>query len=363
MQVLLVFGGRSVEHEVSIRSAASIYEVLRTTNHKVFCAGIDYDGQWYSQNMVNFFKEIHEHHVPMIGPKEGEPIWMNRVNGKTSLFRKNNSVVFTPDVVFPITHGTYGEDGSLQGLFQQMDIPFVGCDVCASACAMDKDLTKRLLRDAGIAVTPWQTIPLRHRDEYTYTQMQEKLGEKLFIKPASVGSSVGASLAINKEEYEHGLDLAFRFDDKVLIEECIVGREIEFAVLGGNSDINVSVAGEICPDTEFYGYEDKYILNSTKLIIPPEVSLGVLNEGRGLAVKAYEALGCEGLSRVDFFLKNESIWLVNEINTLPGFTSISMYPKLWEATGKTTVTLLEELMQHAINRHNSQKRWQIRRGG
>lgn len=362
MQVLLVFGGRSVEHEVSIQSAANVYQMLYESGHTVLCVGIDYEGQWYVQDSKSFFAQIDGHIVPQIGPKYGEAVWLQREHGVVHLIRKDNHVIFSPEIIFPITHGTYGEDGSLQGFFQQLDIPFVGCDVCASACAMDKDLTKRLFRDAGITVTPWYTVHFKDRKDYPYSRMARELGTKLFIKPTRSGSSVGAGLATDEEEYEKALNLAFRLDNKVLVEKCIIGREIEFAVLG-TENIQVSIPGEIRPDTAFYGYKEKYILNTTQLMIPTEIDPAVMEEGRRLAAQAYLTLGCEGLARVDFFLKDDQTWLVNELNTLPGFTSISMYPKLWQSAGKTPQQLIDELLRQGMQRHARQKQQQIRRGG
>lgn len=354
MQILLVFGGRSVEHEVSIRSAACIYQGLCANNNNVvMCAGIDRSGQWYTQDGHKFFSRINGHHVPEISFRTGEKVWLCRKNNQVILVRENNNIVFTPDIVFPITHGTYGEDGSLQGLFQQLSIPFVGCDVCASACAMDKDITKRLLRDAGIAVAPWQTIHAREKHEVVYAQLAQKFGSKLFVKPARIGSSIGATLVSNEGEFKKAVDFAFRFDNKILVEQCIVGREIEFAVLG-NEDVCVSPPGEISSDTDFYTYEDKYISDKATLKVATRMEPPVQMEGQQLAHRAYQALGCEGLARVDFFLVNDKEWMVNEINTLPGFTSISMYPKLWEVGGKSLDVLLEELIILSLERYKCQ---------
>ncbi len=359
MQILLVFGGRSVEHEVSIRSAACIYQGLcANKDNVVMCAGIDRSGQWYTQDGHEFFGQINGHHVPEISSRTGEKVWLGRKNNQVILVRENHNIVFTPDIIFPITHGTYGEDGSLQGLFQQLGIPFVGCDVCASACAMDKDITKRLLRDAGIAVAPWKTIHVSEKHEVNYADLTQQFGSKLFVKPSRIGSSIGATLVSDEGELKKAVDFAFRFDNKILVEQCIIGREIEFAVFG-NEDVRVSPPGEISPDTAFYTYEDKYISDKATLKVPTKMEKPVQEEGQQLARRAYQALGCEGLARVDFFLVNDKKWIVNEINTLPGFTSISMYPKLWEAAGKPLGVLLEELIILAMERYKCQSGYTV----
>ncbi len=361
MQILLVFGGRSVEHEVSIRSAATIYKGLcMNPNNVVLCVGIDKSGQWFTQDGPDFFSQIDGHHVPQISGHSGERVWLGRKDNEVLLIRESHNVVFTPDIIFPITHGTYGEDGSLQGMFQQLSIPFVGCDVCASACAMDKDITKKLLRDAGISVTPWQTIHAQEKHQFTYEQLAEQFGSKLFVKPSRIGSSVGATLVCDEDGFKKALDLAFRFDNKVLVERCVVGREMEFAVLG-NENIQVTRPGEISPETGFYSYEDKYISDKDNTKVATNIEKNVVEEGKQLARKAYQAIGCEGLARVDFFLEDNKNWLVNEINTLPGFTSISMYPKLWEAEGKPLNILLEELIQLGIQRYKTQSRYALTR--
>ena len=354
MNVLLVFGGRSVEHEVSIRSAAFIYEGLIANNYEVTCAGICPDGLWYKESGKSFFAQIKGHQTPVIGKtKESVPIRLVKDGQFVELMGLDGHVFTRPDIVFPITHGTYGEDGSLQGFLKHLGIAFVGCDICASACTMDKDMTKKILRDSGINVALSQTVYQHEREKYTYEFLVQKLGNKLFIKPASQGSSVGTMLVTSREDYKKGLDLVFQFDNKALVEECIVGREIEFSILG-NEDPEVSVPGEILLNEEFYSYEGKYINGSNGLIIPAKISDELIKEGQAIAVTAYSTLGCEGLSRVDFFLRNDKEWIINEINTLPGFTSISMYPKLWDSSGKGSAQLIKELILLGLARYKKQ---------
>jgi D-alanine-D-alanine ligase len=260
------------------------------------------------------------------------------------------------DVFFPIMHGTFGEDGSLQGFLRLFNAPFVGAGVLGSAVGMDKDLMKRLLRDAGLPLPKFLVMRPNQAKNADYSAVVRELGLPLFVKPCNLGSSVGISKVKKIEELPSALEEAFRYDTKAILEEGIIGREIECAVLG-NDRPDASVCGEIIPRHEFYSYEAKYIdENGAALKIPADLPEGTSERIRSLAVKVFTTLECSGMGRVDFFLKKDGSVLVNEINTLPGFTRISMYPKLWEASGVPYAVLLERLIDLAMERHGEESR-------
>jgi D-alanine-D-alanine ligase len=254
------------------------------------------------------------------------------------------------DVVFPVLHGPYGEDGTIQGMCKMLTIPFVGPDVLGSAVGMDKDVTKRLLRDGGIPTARFGVV--RRNDDVSFGTIAHDLGVPFFLKPANLGSSIGVAKVTSEEGFKEALHSAFAFDNKVLIEESIQGREIECAVLGNEKPV-ASVAGEIVPKGhDFYDYEAKYLdENGAELIIPADLPKTTLKQIQSLAIKTFQTLCCEGMARVDFFLTKNNEIFVNEINTIPGFTNISMYPKLWEASGVSYPELIDRLITLAIERH------------
>jgi D-alanine-D-alanine ligase len=273
---------------------------------------------------------------------------------------KNEEVIL--DIVFPVLHGTFGEDGTLQGLLELAMVPYVGADVIGSAVGMDKDVAKRLLKDAGISVVPSITVSKgqwRNNAQDIIQNAQDKLGPPLFVKPVCAGSSVGIKKVKEKESFAEAMNFAFQFDTRVMIEKAIDCREIECAVLG-NDNPAASILGEIIPHHEFYSYEAKYIdPNGAALKIPAQIDVSIAGAIRKTATKGYIALGCSSMARVDFFLdKKTNEFYLNEINTIPGFTSISMYPKLWEATGLKYSDLLDKLIQLALERH--QKKMEIK---
>ena len=258
------------------------------------------------------------------------------------------------DVIFPVLHGPYGEDGTIQGLAKLADIPCVGAGVLGSAVGMDKDVMKRLLRDAGIPIAPFLVARAGRRDNPGFARVVEELGSTLYVKPANLGSSVGISRVRNAAEYEQALEEAFAYDRKVIIEREVVGREIECSVLGNDEPI-ASVPGEIVPSDGFYSYRAKYIdENGARLLIPADLTGFQERTVRETAVAAFVALCCEGMARVDGFLTAEDVFVVNEINTIPGFTRISMYPKLFEASGVSAFELTDRLIQLAIERHEAE---------
>jgi D-alanine-D-alanine ligase len=260
------------------------------------------------------------------------------------------------DVIFPVLHGPFGEDGTVQGLLKLANVPFVGAGVLGSALGMDKDVMKRLLREAGIPIARFIATSRYSSEEIDFDYAQGRLGLPLFIKPANLGSSVGIHKVKDREGFERAVSDAFNYDNKIVIEEYIAGREIECSVLGNNNPI-ASVPGEVLPRHEFYSYEAKYLdENGAVLEIPAKVSAEISDSMRQLAIRTFSVLCCEGMARVDFFLRNDSEIIVNEINTIPGFTEISMYPKLWEATGVSYRDLIDKLIELALERFEREKR-------
>jgi D-alanine-D-alanine ligase len=356
IRVGILFGGRSAEHEVSLQSAKNIIDAIDTNKYEVVLIGIDKKGQWHlNEDSLPLLLET-ESGLPRL-PEKGENLAL--VPGK-----QNDQVVAVSgeqrlgslDVIFPVLHGPFGEDGTVQGMLKLANIAFVGAGVLGSAIGMDKDVMKRLLRDAGIPIARFLVASRYSLKEIGFDDARAQLGSPLFIKPANLGSSVGIHKVKDREEFENAVRDAFNYDNKILIEECISGREIECSVLGNDNPI-ASVAGEILPRHEFYSYEAKYLdENGAVLEIPAKLPPAISERIRQLAIKTFSVLCCEGMARVDFFLRNESEIIVNEINTIPGFTRISMYPKLWEASGISYSELIDRLIQLAIERFEREKR-------
>ena len=313
--------------------------------------GIDKQGQWHLNDASDF----------LINAQDPALIALNRAGESVALVpgasqqqviaRQSGHALSQLDVIFPIVHGTLGEDGSLQGLLRMASLPFVGSGVLGSAVSMDKDFTKRLLRDAGLQVAPWISVTQAQRSRIQAAEIVAQLGLPLFIKPANQGSSVGVSKVDSVEEFDRALDLAFTFDRKVLIETGIKGREIECAVLG-NDDPQASPCGEVVVHDAFYSYETKYISETgAQTQVPAAIDDAHSEAIRAVAIKAFQALECSGMARVDVFLTEAGEIIVNEVNTLPGFTNISMYPKLWQAAGLSYRDLITRLIELALERH------------
>lgn len=356
IKIGVLYGGRSGEHDVSLCSAASVFSALDRRKYEVIAVGIARDGRWYVQDKPQIITDK-DFGRKMALKKSG--LWLvNHFEQKNKLHlyditNKNKEVIV--DVVIPVLHGTFGEDGTLQGLLELAMVPYVGADVSGSAVGMDKDIAKRLLKEAGIPVVPSVTVNKQNWQKTSKIIMKtalEKLGLPLFVKPVCTGSSVGVKKVKKKELLAKAMNFAFQFDTRVMIEKAIDCREIECAVLGNENPAG-SVLGEIVPRHEFYSYEAKYIdPDGAKLIIPAQIDKLFAAKIRKIAVEGYMALGCSSMARVDFFLdKKTNKFYLNEINTLPGFTSISMYPKLWEATGLKYNDLLDKLIALAFDRH------------
>jgi D-alanine-D-alanine ligase len=343
MQTIIVLcGGESGEHEVSLQSARSIIQYIPRDKYRVIPVAISKSGQWLTGDAI-FANEDDPSNICLAENLQSATLEHGKLNGQVV------------DAIFPIIHGTYGEDGCLQGLLQMQHVPYVGAGVLGSAVGMDKDIMKRLLIPEGIRCARHIVVYKWQQDRPTYEETARKLGEILFVKPCNLGSSIGISKCRNQKEFEEALEYALQFDKKVIVEEFVKGREIEVSVLG-NEKVEVSVPGEIVPGEEFYSYNSKYIESeATELRIPAVLDSDVIGEIQKTACKAFSLLELDGLSRIDFFVKSgNEVWF-NEVNTLPGFTKISMYPKLWEASGIPYPELIHRLIQLAIAKYDLEK--------
>lgn len=353
INVGILFGGKSAEHEVSLQSAKNVFEAIDKEKYNPILIGIDKTGKWLLNSGSDFLLNSNDPKLIKLNSASDSAALVPQSSGQLlNLSKTENNLVI--DVVFPILHGPFGEDGTVQGLLKLANIPFVGAGVLGSAVGMDKDVMKRLLRDAGIPIGRF--IAIKSDEKLPdFKEIEEKLGVPFFIKPANMGSSVGVSKIHNEAEYLTGVQDAFNYDLKIIIEEYIQGREIECAVLGNSAPI-ASVPGEVRPTSEFYSYETKYIdENGAVLEIPANLPAEIIKQIQDSAIKTFQALSCEGLGRVDFFLKENGEIIVNEINTIPGFTKISMYPKLFEASGISYSDLIDRLIQLAIERFEKEQ--------
>ncbi len=349
-RVAILFGGKSAEHEVSLLSARSIYQAIDKDKYDVLLVGIDKDGRWSLNKPSQFLPSADDPRLMKLPVTDEAVAFLPAPRGFELVSTASNRSAGKVDVVFPVLHGPLGEDGTVQGLLKLANIPFVGAGVLGSAVGMDKDVMKRLLREAGIPVAKFIAFHSSSRDTIDFDDVTRRLGLPLFVKPANLGSSVGISKVRDEKQFERALKEALRYDRKILIEECIQGREIECSVLG-NDDPIASVPGEVIPTHEFYSYEAKYIdENGAVLKIPADLPDRVVRNVQSLAVKTFKTLCCEGIARVDFFLTDEDEVIVSELNTIPGFTRISMYPKLWEASGIGYAELIDRLIQLALER-------------
>lgn len=350
LRVGIIFGGKSAEHEVSLQSAKNVIQALDPQKYEPVLIGITKTGKWILYDRLSRLLEKeklqlnnqnikNESYLPVIpGEKSG---WLTSgVVGKK---------IKEIDVIFPVLHGPLGEDGTVQGLLTLLDVPFVGSGVLGSAVGMDKDVMKRLLQNAGLPVVKF--ITLRNGQPFTYEHVKKTLGTPFFVKPANLGSSIGVSKVKDKMEFRVALRNAFKYDRKILIEQYIKGRELECSVLGNEQPV-VSLPGEIFPQHEFYSYEAKYVdPNGTRFEIPAKLSPLLIRTIKNYALQAFQVLCAEGMARVDFFLTLSNKLYINEINTIPGFTAISMYPKLWEASGVSQGLLVDRLIKLALERH------------
>ncbi len=347
--ILVLFGGVSPEHAVSLVSAEAVLRNMNKENRRVLPVGITREGKWllfcgddFAEIAADKWEENPANRTAFLSPERGAGLCIVQ----------DGSIETVPvDVIFPVLHGENGEDGSVQGLFQLAGIPFVGCGVCASAASMDKSVTKLIAATTGVRQAQWLTLrrsSFRRDADAMCAKIAETLGFPVFIKPCGTGSSVGVSKVKSADALHAALETAFRYDSKILAEEFINGIEVEVAVLG-NEAPKAATAGEIDAGAEFYDYETKYITSTSTPYIPARISEQTMTDVRAWAVKIFTALGCAGLSRVDFFVTRDTNEIVfNEINTLPGFTPISMYPKMWAADGLTFSALIDRLIEFAL---------------
>lgn len=352
-RVGIIFGGKSAEHEVSLKSARNIVQALDATRFEAVLIGVDKAGRWFLCDPANWLANADDPNAIALVSSGPQLSVVPGASGAARLQASDGSAVPAIDVIFPIIHGTGGEDGALQGLLRLLELPFVGSDVIGSAAGMDKDVAKRLLRDAGLAVAPFVCFNATTAKAADYDAIVAKLGLPLFVKPANQGSSVGVSKVRDRAQFDAAMALALSFDRKVLVESAIVGREIECAVLG-NDTPQASVCGEIVLNDDFYAYDTKYLSASgADIVIPAAIGDDTHARIADIAVRAYSALECAGLARVDVFLTADGHVVINEINTLPGFTSISMYPKMWGASGLGYSELISRLVELALERHQA----------
>ncbi len=366
LRIGILFGGRSGEHEVSLLSAASVISALDPQKYEAVPIGISKEGRWLAGSAAHgMLPSLAENSPgkPALGEvlRTGQSVILSADPGVAALVPAGNSRTdaLRVDVVFPVLHGTFGEDGSVQGLLDLAGLPYVGSGVIGSAVGMDKDVQKRLFLQAKLPVGDFLAIP---RSEWEKSrakvvrEIRKKFKFPVFVKPATLGSSVGMTKAHDARELAVAMDFAGEFAQKIMVEKEIRGREIELSVLG-NEDPKASIPGEIIPHREFYDYAAKYLEDGTRLVIPAKLTKAQVKKFQEYAVRAFRALECLGMARVDFFLeKRTGKILLNEINTIPGFTSISMYPKLWEASGLPYRQLLDRLIELALAQHRERTR-------
>ena len=345
-RVAVVFGGRSAEHEISVTSARSVLEALDPERYDVLTVGIDRDGRWHAVAAL-----------PAVAVDEGPTVALSREPGDAAIVTDDGRRMEI-DVVFPLLHGPFGEDGTIQGLLELAGIPYVGAGVLASAVGMDKAVQKTLVEAAGLAVVPHQVVYERdwERDRGGVLERAADLGLPVFTKPAALGSSIGITKVKRAADLPAALEDALAHSGKALIERSMEGsRELECAVLGNDEPL-ASIPGEIVPDAEWYDYRAKYVEEGTRLDVPARLPIDIADEVRRMAVVAFQAIDAAGMARVDFFYREPDELVLNEINTIPGFTPISMYPKLWEASGLPYDELISRLIELAIERHERERK-------
>ncbi len=351
IKVCVIFGGQSPEHDISCISAASVINNLNKEKYRIITIGITKKGEWFLYKGKTSRIENGEWKKDSKNLKKAI-ISPDAKDKAIFVFDEDKIKKIKPDIVFPVLHGEYGEDGTIQGLLELAEMKYVGMGVCSSANAMDKSFTKIIFKNAGIPQADWITVNAYELENINETvlRVEKEIGYPCFVKPTSTGSSVGVGKAKNKKELISALKNAAKYGRKILVEENIDGHEVECSVLG-NVNPKAATVGEIIPEVEFYDFDAKYKTGTTKLQIPAKLPTGIINQIKEYAVRAFKALDGMGLARVDFFVryKDNSI-VLNEINTMPGFTSISMYPKLWEAVGKKYSELLDELIVLGMNR-------------
>ncbi len=348
MNIFLIYGGKSAEHEVSIVSAYNIVKEINFEQHIVKPIYITREGKWVKGDDLKTAEHINSQ-IDMIVSEDQPAFDFNELRQEDA-------------VAFPVLHGPNGEDGTVQGLFEVLDVPYVGCGVLASSTGMDKIISKALFEHAGIPQLPY--VPVNQKrwkldQDEVIQSIESELSYPMYVKPANMGSSVGISEAKDQNELRQAIVLAFEFDHRVVVEQGVIAREIEISILG-NEDVNTSIPGELVKDIQFYDYESKYENNNVTLQIPANVDNNIITKLKDYAAKAFLAIDGSGLTRADFFVTENNEIYINEVNTFPGFTPISMYPKLWENTGLSYHDLIEELIQLGIKRHQVRSEKQLK---
>ncbi|MGO9873365.1 MAG: D-alanine--D-alanine ligase family protein [Acidimicrobiia bacterium] len=354
-RVLLLFGGRSAEHDVSRATAVAVACALDPAVYEVVPVAITTDGRWLLAEEAIVQLQGARDALPGAFAVSGPPVELPSDPGRAELVRLESGAPVAVDVVMPLLHGPYGEDGTVQGLLELAGLPYVGAGVLGSAVGMDKIMMKRAFAAAGLPFARYLSMRDTHDADKFAARVETDLGLPCFVKPSNMGSSIGVSKAHTRRELVAAIALAFAYDEWIVAEEAIVGREIEVAVLGDDPP-EASLPGEVVPAADFYDYADKYERGEAQLLVPAPLTDAETLEVRTLATRAFEACRCEAMARVDCFLRADGAFVVNELNTIPGFTPISMYPKLWEASGVSYSTLLDRLIDMAIARHERRAR-------
>lgn len=355
LNVAILFGGKSAEHEVALQSARNIIQNIDRNKYNITLIGIDKEGCWHLHDEANYLLHADDPKAIELGPKKDCVALIPQDAAKELISLVDPKKEHPIDLVFPVLHGPFGEDGTVQGFLKLAGIPFVGADVLGSAICMDKDISKRLLRDAGIPIADFLVLEKHNRDALSFEQVVERLSLPFFVKPANLGSSIGITKVKNREQWDHALELAFSYDRKILIERMIPGREIQFAVIGNEEPIT-SLPCSIVPRGEFHSYISKYIdAQGSEFIIPVPLEKPLLEKMQKMAIHAYKTLCCEGMARVDMFLTPEGECYLNEINTIPGLTRISPYSKMWIASGYSMTQIIDLLIQYALSRFQDQR--------
>ena len=351
IKVAIIYGGRSTEHEISLLSAQNIIAGLDRNKYEPVLIAIDKRGKWfYHGDQMKISGGNNPKKVKLV-EQAGEMLISQNSGDHYLTTTAVGDKVATVDVIWPVLHGTFGEDGAIQGFAKLANLPCVGPGILGSAMGMDKEVMKRILRDGGIKSAPWITLRRGEASKYSYQEAKKILGSEIFVKPVNLGSSVGISFVQSGEDFQPAIDKAFRYDNKVLLESRIIGREIECAVLG-NSEPIASIPGEVIPKDGFYSFESKYIdEHGATLEIPAILENDEIEAIKDLAIRTFVSLECSGMARVDMFLTPEGDLYINEINTLPGFTDVSMYPTLMKLSGVDNIELIDQLIQLAIEEH------------
>lgn len=348
LQIGIVFGGNSTEYNISLLSAKNIFKCINKNKFNILLIGIDKNNSWYLINKKNLFKHIkNKKKYPLKILGENIKIYPGKLH---PFFLKNNITLYI-DVIFPIMHGSPGENGAIQGFLEMIKIPYIGSDILSSSISMNKEISKKLIQYSGLRVAPFIILKKNQTEKLSFTQIIKKLGLPFFVKPTNQGSSIGVNKVINKKQFIQALSHAFYFNDKIIIEKAIFGKEIECAILGINSPKS-SICGEIITKNKFYDYHTKYHnIKNVKFIIPANLSTQDSNKVKKTALKVFNILQCKTMARIDMFFTVKKEIIINEVNTLPGFTKYSMYPKLWNTLNVNNSNLISQLIQLTVNNY------------